>query len=284
MSVPQPAALWQQDGIFCVGLSAFHGELRGAARAQGFTWVASILLHDPAADGNRAELTAHAATFRAEGWSLCGWATFGQADTPENDARAAAELVATLGLDGWIANGEAWAEREQRDRSSRFIATWQETGCDKPLAVSCLSSDTANFPRDFDYAAWLAIGAAVMPQVYGNENAGFTVGACLANLKTGGVVPTSHLNLTFGTYGERPVPYADYTTWQGPRTVYTGGEHAARRLAEARAAARARPRAGARAGRAARSCSTDTATAPCHTAHRAPVPIHRPLPRALERP
>src|SRR4029077_21105485 len=67
-----------------------------------------------------------------------------------------------------------------------------------------------------------AIGAAVMPQVYGNENAGFTVGACLANLKTGGIVPTSPLNLTFGTYGERPVPYPDYTTWQGPRTIYTG--------------------------------------------------------------
>jgi len=115
MSHPQPAALWQQDGVFCVGLSAFHGELRTAARAQGFSWVASILLHDPAADGNRAELTAHAPTFRAEGWSLCGWATFGQADTPENDARAAAELVAALGLDGWIANGEAWAEKEQRE-------------------------------------------------------------------------------------------------------------------------------------------------------------------------
>jgi hypothetical protein len=222
MSDPRPAALWQLDGVFCVGLSAFHGELRAAARAQGFSWLAPILLHDPAAEPNQQELAAHAETFRAEGWSLCGWGTFAQADTPENDARAAADLVTALGLDGWIANGEAWAEGALRDRSSRFVAAWRQTGCAKPLALSCLSSDTANFPRDFDYAAWVGIGAAVMPQVYGNEHPGLTVGACLGNLKTGGIVPRELLSLTFGTYGTFPRPYDDYATWHGPRTVYLG--------------------------------------------------------------
>lgn len=222
MSGPQPAALWQQDGVFCVGLSSFHGELRAAARAQGFSWLAPILLHDPTAEPNRQELVATAAALRGEGWSLCGWGTFGQADTPENDARAAAELVAALALDGWIANGEAWAEGEHRDFSKRFLAAWRESGCKQPLSVSCLSSDTANFPRDFGYDAWVGIGACVMPQVYGNDNPGFTVAACLGNLKTGGIVPRSLLSLTFGTYGDRPVPHADYATWPGPRTVYTG--------------------------------------------------------------
>jgi hypothetical protein len=222
MSDPQPAALWQQDGVFCVGLSAFHGELRAAARAQGFSWLAPILTHDPAAEPNRAELTANMAALRGEGWSICGWGTFAQDGTAEDDARAAATLVTSLGLDGWIANGEAWAEKELIDRSRRFIDAWHETGCEKPLAVSCLSSDTADFAREFDYASWVAIKACVMPQVYGNEHPGLTVAACLGNLKTGGVVPRSLLNLTFGTFGDHPVPYADYVTWPGPRTIYVG--------------------------------------------------------------
>jgi len=222
MSDSQPAALWQQDGVFCVGLSSFHGELRAAARAQGFSWLAPILLHDPTAEPNRNELIATGTALRGEGWSLCGWGTFGQGGKADDDARAAAELVTTLGLDGWIANGEAWAEQEFFDRSKLFVDAWKATGCGKPLAVSCLSSDTADFPRVFDYATWVGIGAGVMPQVYGNEHPGFTVAACLGNLKTGGIVPKHLLNLTFGTYGDHPAPHADYATWAGPRTVYTG--------------------------------------------------------------
>jgi hypothetical protein len=217
--------LWQQDGVFCVGLSAFN-QYRAIAFQHGFRWMAPILTHDPAAIGNKTELERHAATDRAEGWKLAGWGTYGQAATPETDAALAVGLVKELGLDGWVANGEAWAEGANISYSNRFIAEWKAEGGTGPLAVSCLSSDTANWAREFDYEAWLAIGSAVMPQVYGNEHPGYTVAACLGMLEKAHV-PQAELNLTFGTYessGGRPltVPYTDYQGWSGPRTVYVG--------------------------------------------------------------
>lgn len=211
---------FHDDGVFCVELTSFSGNMRSDAQANGFSWFAAILLHDPAAQRNRNDLHLNMATYRHEGWHVCGWGTYGQADTPENDARTAAQVVRDLGLDGWIANGEAWAEGANRGYSQRFISTWKQTGVTVPLAVSCLSSDTDQFARDFDYQAWIANQSVIMPQVYGNEHATYTVAACLGMLDLAGV-PQSSLNLTFGTYG--PVnPYTDYQGWSGPRAAYVG--------------------------------------------------------------
>lgn len=63
---------------------------------------------------------------------------------------------------------------------------------------------------------------SVQPQVYGNEHAGYTVyNAVQTMLKCG--VPQSLLNLTFGVYNVgKPIPFADYNTWTGPRSIYLG--------------------------------------------------------------
>lgn len=38
-----------------------------------------------------------------------------------------------------------------------------------------------------------------------------------------GGVPESLLNLTFGVYDTgKPIPWADYRTWKGPRGIYLG--------------------------------------------------------------
>jgi len=200
---------------------------RSQARAAGFKWLAPILTHNPAAQGNINDIRLNKATYENEGWVVCGWGTYGQSASPEQDARDAVALVQSLGLAGWIANGEAWAEGANRSYSQLFINEWNKAHLTAALAVSCLSSDTANFARDFDYQAWLTIGSVIMPQVYGNEHATLTVDACLGMMTTASV-PQRCLNLTFGTYavGNPPtwntVPYYDYERWPGPRSVYTG--------------------------------------------------------------
>jgi len=62
-----------------------------------------------------------------------------------------------------------------------------------------------------------------MPQVYGNEHSGYTVYNAVETMKKSGV-PESLLNLTFGVYPVtgKPVPWDDYRTWKGYRSIYLG--------------------------------------------------------------
>lgn len=214
-----------EDGVLVANLSGFV--TRQQAWAAGFRWVAALLMHDPAADGNLAEIGDRGSAYRAEGWRLCGWGTYGQSALPEDDARTAVRLCVNLGLDGWVADGEAWAEGPNRPYSGRFIDAWAKAWAAAgrtpvPLACAPLSSETGNFPRDFDYGAFTDAGAAIMPQVYGNDIPTLTVSACL--MSTARVpVPQTELSLMLGTYDTgKPVPYADYQGWSGARVIYLG--------------------------------------------------------------
>lgn len=223
MLKPQ-APLWRRGVVYSTGLSAFHGALRSAARAQGFTVVMPNLLHDVSAGPSERELVKLEPELRANGWKLAGWGTYGQGTDPVLDARRAFEIVQRRGLDGWCANGEAWAEGPLAWKTEAFLDEWDRlAGRDIALAISCLSSDTATFARDFDFAAVLARpGVSVQPQVYGNVDAGYTVRAALGMLARAGV-PRERTNLTLGTYhAGPPIPWADYRSWAGARSIYLG--------------------------------------------------------------
>lgn len=226
MVKPQ-SALWRRGIVYSAGLSAFHGGLRQAARAQGFSVVMPNLLHDPSAGPSERELVKLTPELRANGWKLAGWGTYGQGTDPVKDARAAATIVERVGLDGWTANGELWAETVTGGfwKTDAFLDEWDRLlGRDVPLAISCLSSDTATYPRLFDWQAVLQRpGVSIQPQVYGNVDRGYTVAAALGMLARAGV-PRERVNLTLGTYHSHglPIPWADYRTWAGARSIYLG--------------------------------------------------------------
>ena len=85
-----------RDAVYCIGLSSFDGNKRAPAKIAGFTAVYAQLLHGmPGSfDANANEIS----VFRREGWTVCGWGTYGQGSDPENDGRRAAEIVRQLGL------------------------------------------------------------------------------------------------------------------------------------------------------------------------------------------
>jgi hypothetical protein len=121
-----------------------------------------------------------------------------------------------------VANGEAWAEGPEIGDSKLFLDEWNRAGLKIPVAASCLSSETSNFARNFDWQAWLAQpGAAIMPQVYGASHSGYTVQAALGSLAHT-PVSVNRLNLTFDINENGEGPFADYSTWKGPRSVWTG--------------------------------------------------------------
>lgn len=226
---PSPLnALWQRDLVFTRTLSSFTGVLRDAARANGFSVVLVQLDHVGYAEANRAELAAIGPGLRAQGWKICGWATYGYEDTNvSHDARADgarhAAIRRELGLDGWVANGELWAEGGRAWKTAAYLDGWRLGGGTGPLAVSCLSSTVSGWAREFDYGSWLAVpGAAIMPQVYGASDPGYTVANCLDTLGRGRV-PADRLALTFDVK-QGSGPFADYRTWGGPRSVYTGDD------------------------------------------------------------
>lgn len=222
---PRVDPLWQRDLVFTRTLSSFTGVLRDAAFAAGFTVVLVQLDHTTYADANRAELASIGAGLRGQGWKLAGWSTYGYLSDPRADGVRHATIARDLGLDGWVANGEAWCEGQEAWKSAAYLEGWRLGAGQVPLAVSCLSSTTSQYAREFDYASWLAVpGAAVMPQVYGASDPGYTVGNCLATMARGGV-PTDRLALTFNVVqGEGP--FDDYNKWAGPRSVYTGDDSA----------------------------------------------------------
>jgi len=217
--------IWQRDIVFSTSLSSFHDPGRTDALERGWTVVAPELLHGANSAGSAAELRLIGDRLRREGWSLAGWGTYGQGTDPEKDGIAAGAIVAELGLDGWIANGETWAEGKDAWKSRAFLEGWAASRAPKgcPLSVSCNGSDT-NLPREFDYEAWLEVpGAAIMPQAYTNVDAGYTWEASLEMLTAAGV-PRSRISMTFGTwpFSGKPIPFDRYKTWPGPRGAYVG--------------------------------------------------------------
>ena len=82
---------------------------------------------------------------------------------------------------------------------------------------------TPNYARDFNFEPWVDAGAAVMPQVYGNERDAYTVYNGIETMKKSGV-PESLLSLTLGVYpvSGTPVPWDDYRTWRSQRGIYLG--------------------------------------------------------------
>lgn len=220
---PTVAEVWRRDGVFVRVLSNFHGDLRQAARAARFSWLAIQLDHSSYVGANEQELAAIGNTLRGQGWTIAGWATAGQGTDPAEDARRDASIVARLGLKGWVANLELWAESTDIWKTGAYLRAWNAAGAPCPLAVSCMSSTTPSWAREFDYPSWLAqTGTAVMPQVYGASNSAYTVANATATMAKGGV-PQDRLAPTFDVIGGQG-PFPDYLTWTGPRSVYTGDD------------------------------------------------------------
>lgn len=223
--IPESAIdpLWARDGVFVRSLSSFTGTLRDAARAAGFSCIYVQLDHSADVPGNVNELAAIGQSLRTKGWKLAGWSTYGQGTDPRADGQRHAGLHRSLGLDGWVANGEAWAEDAGYAKTAAWLDGWRAGGGTGPIAVSCLSSDNPNWARHFDYASWLAIpGAAVMPQVYGASHPAYTVTNAVSTMANGGVA-RNRLALTFDVIGGAG-PFANYRTWPGPRSVWTGDD------------------------------------------------------------
>jgi hypothetical protein len=217
--------LWARDGVFVRSLSSFHGQLRSAARAAGFSAIYIQLDHSADVAGNIRELNAIGADLIGNGWRLAGWSTYGQGTDPKVDGRNHAQIRRDLAiyLDGWIGNGETWAEDAGFSKSSAYIQAWRENGGFGPLAVSCMSSDNPNWARSFDYPSWLSIpGAAIMPQVYGASFPAYTVINGVSTMANGGV-PRNRLALTFDVINGSG-PFANYRTWAGPRSIWTGDD------------------------------------------------------------
>jgi len=111
---------------------------------------------------------------------------------------------------------------EYYQNKNAWIKEWVTLGSPCPLLLSCLSSQTPYYARDFNYDPFLEIGAAVGPQTYGDEHPAYTVYNMVETMKHGGV-PEELLAPTFGATHD-PVPYADYNTWTGARGAWIGGQ------------------------------------------------------------
>jgi len=219
-------ALWARDGVFVRSLSSFHGDLRDAARAAGFSAIYVQLDHSADVDGNRNELALIGDDLKAKGWKIAGWSTYGQGTDAKADGQRHAAIRRELGLSGWVANGEAWAEAAGYSKTAEWLDGWRAGGGAGPIAVSCLSSDNPNFARGFDYPSWLQIpGVAIMPQVYGASAPAYTVTNAVATMQNGGV-PRNRLALTFDVIAGAG-PFANYRTWAGPRSIWTGDDSTA---------------------------------------------------------
>ena len=218
------AAVWKLDAAFTNGgLSNFAGAPRQRAWDLGWRAVYIQLMHiaQDQIDANIDEM----ARPQWGSWTKVGWSTYGQGTDPEQDGRAAAALCKQLGLAGWKANGEAWAEAQYAWKTSAFVKGWNEGGAPCPLGWSVLSSDTANFARAYDYNTALSVaGADIDLQVYGATIPTYTVGAGLGMLtKVVPPVPVARTTMTFDVNGDGNGPFPDYRTWAGPRRLWNVG-------------------------------------------------------------
>jgi hypothetical protein len=216
------AAVWKLDAAFGNGgLSNFSGAPRQRAWDTGWRAVYIQLMHiaQDQIDANIAEM--QRATWSP--WTKVGWATYGQGTDPNQDGKAAAALCKQLGLAGWKANGEAWAEGTLSWKTSAFLQGWVAGGAPCPLGWSVLSSDTANFARDWDYLTGLSVaGADIDIQVYGATVPTYTVGAGFGMLARV-PVPVSRTAMSFDVTNAGVGPFNDYRTWAGPRRLWNVG-------------------------------------------------------------
>lgn len=218
---PDLAAIWNADAVMMEGgLSNFHGDARARAYATGWRVIETQLLHTGYAAANEAEIP----VFTREGWVPVGWGTYGQDTDPYADGRTAAGICNRLTfLRGWKANGEAWAEGALSWKTAEFLRGWRDGGGRVPLGWSVLSSDTANYAREFDYPTALSVqGADIDVQVYGATVPTYTVAAANGMLDKAGV-PPSRRAITFDLAGNGGGPFADYRTWKGPRRLFNDG-------------------------------------------------------------
>lgn len=216
--VPALAEVWRKDACFTEGgLSNFHGSPRERARQTGWTVAYVQLLHTVYQAANEAEIP----VFVNAGWQIVGWGTYGQGSDPYQDGLDAAALCRRLPvLKGWKANGEAWAEGQYFWKTESFLKGWTDGGAPVPLGWSVLSSDTANFAREFDYAMALgAVGADIDLQVYGATHPTLTVSAGLGMLSRTAVKP-DRTTMSFDVNGDGNGPFPDYLTWKGPRRLW----------------------------------------------------------------
>lgn len=218
----------QRSIVFTRSLSSFHGTLRQAARANGWSGIAAQFDHAYYTDENKAELARIRSRLTGEGWEgIGGWSVYGYENVdPFQDGVRHSQMAIEHSLDFWIANGEAWAESAQMWKSDAWIDGWLSAGGGGgiPVAVSCLSSNTDGWAREFDYAAFIdrLPGSGVFPQVYGATYDSYTVHNAVQTLKRGNV-PRNRVGLTFDVINGQG-PFGDYLTWGGPRSLWTGDD------------------------------------------------------------
>jgi hypothetical protein len=215
------AAPWRQSGVFTVSLSSFSGLQRQAAHDVGFRAVAVQLANAPWVSANMVELAKLRDEYRNRGWSIVGWGTFGQGTDPKQDGSTAARLVREFRLDGWVANGESWAEGSNAWKSAAFVDSWRASSVGTPpLMLSCLSSVTGVWPREMDFHPWIDYpGCAISPQVYSSSQPLYTLPAMRASFRQ--VVPLTRVMPTLEVRNDKPVP-TRYMRWRGPRWLWTG--------------------------------------------------------------
>jgi len=219
--------LLAQDIVFTRSLSSFYGTLRAAARQKGWAGLAIQFDHAYYTDENKAELGRIRSRLVAEGWTIGGWSVYGYDNVdPYQDGLRHSRMAIDFDLKFWIANGEAWAESANIGKSNAWIDGWIAGGSGGgiPVAVSCLSSNTDGWAREFDYAAFIdrLPGSGVFPQVYGATYDSYTVHNALETLKRG-KVPKNRVGLTFDVINGQG-PFGDYVTWTGPRQLWTGDD------------------------------------------------------------
>lgn len=211
-----------QRYVFAGVLSNFTGPERQKAWDRGYRTILVQLGDGSAAsDANDQELYERGVVYRAEGWRIAGWCDPASL-YPETGARVARSWVDEHSLDGWVTDWEMWGEGTFVGLPGRWLAEWQRLGVKVPLGLSCLSSENDQWPRPFDYKPWVEFGATIMPQVYGDAHAGYTVHNMKRVMSLGGV-PKYLLSPTFGAV-EALDPYSDYATWDGPHGVWIAGQ------------------------------------------------------------
>lgn len=209
-----------QRYVFAGTLSNFSGDERRLAWQQGYRTIL-VQLGDGTDVAARNEIELQNPGYRNEGWQIAGWgATY---TDPEAGAQRAIAAVHRQGLVGYVTNWEVWGEGPNVLLPGRWLAEWNRGGAPVPLGLSCLSSENDQWARSFLYAPWVAHGATIMPQVYGDDHPGYTVHNMRAVMKLGGV-PEGLLAPTFGAVGPNTACYADYKTWPGPRGLWIAGQ------------------------------------------------------------
>ncbi len=212
------------QGVFTRSLSSYGGDRRSAADAVGYKAVAIQLVNTPQAAANVAELARCRNEFRARGWLVGGWGTFGQ-DTTEvtEEGRDARNLFESLTLDFWSPDGEAWVEgTANKWKSQAWMDGWMNgRSTHPPLLLSCLSSTTPNYPRDMDYKPWLTYpDCAISPQVYTASDPAYTMTNMVGTMRKAGV-PRAVEIPTFNVVKGQPVP-VQYAIWRRLRWLYAG--------------------------------------------------------------